>query len=379
MKSDRTKNNTREVMLKGYWPYKAPMGYENIKPKHRAIFHKYIITEEGRELKKGFQMILEERYNHQEIIDILRSRGVNLSAKNFRLVFSNPFYTGYVTGSLVDGKLIKGHHPALVDLKTFLKVQELLNKSPLLGLRRQAKREPLSLKGFAIDEKSGGKFTGFEKKGNWYYKTMVTGNSTNVNARILNGLFFELLKKYQYNPKNKETLTQLLKEEVKFQMGNKLTDEKVIRKNLTEKKSFLVKLEQKFINDEITKEIYQNHIEKTNEEIHSLEKQFDNTFGKSSTLEKAVEKCMKIAQNLSSAWLSGDYISKQKLQKLVFPEGIIYNKEKNEVLPFRINSLFSAIPLLERVSEENKNGDFSQNRQNSSKVPRTGIEPAHHC
>lgn len=88
---------------------------------------------------------------------------------------------------------------------------------------------------------------------------------------------------------------------------------------------------------------------------------------------------MKIAQNLSSAWLSGDYISKQKLQKLVFPEGIIYNKEKNEVLPFRINSLFSAIPLLERVSEENKNGDFSQNRQNSSKVPRTGIEPAHHC
>lgn len=109
---------------------------------------------------------------------------------------------------------------------------------------------------------------------------MVTGNSTNVNARILNGLFFELLKKYQYNPKNKETLTQLLKEEVKFQMGNKLTDEKVIRKNLTEKKSFLVKLEQKFINDEITKEIYQKHIEKTNEEIHSLEKQFDNTFGK---------------------------------------------------------------------------------------------------
>ncbi|RYF78989.1 MAG: recombinase family protein [Chitinophagaceae bacterium] len=61
-KSDRTKINTMEVMLKGYWPYGTPLGHKNLKEKHRACFHEYIITEEGKELKKAFQLKAEGKY-----------------------------------------------------------------------------------------------------------------------------------------------------------------------------------------------------------------------------------------------------------------------------------------------------------------------------
>jgi hypothetical protein len=44
----------REVLLKGYWPYGTPLGYQNLKPKHRAVDHKYVITEEGKLIKKAF-------------------------------------------------------------------------------------------------------------------------------------------------------------------------------------------------------------------------------------------------------------------------------------------------------------------------------------
>lgn len=80
-------------------------------------------------------------------------------------------------------------------------------------------------------------------------------------------------------------------------------------------------------------------------------------------LEKAVDKSLKIAQNISSAWLLATYEEKQQLQKLVFPDGMLYNKQKKQVRTPRINSLFAAIEPLVKVSIQNKNGDPVTNRQ----------------
>ncbi|RYF78990.1 MAG: hypothetical protein EON98_15190, partial [Chitinophagaceae bacterium] len=66
---------------------------------------------------------------NQEIISRLNAKGVRISEKSFRWIFSNPFYAGYNSGSLVEVKLIKGKHPALIDLKTFLKANEILKGS----------------------------------------------------------------------------------------------------------------------------------------------------------------------------------------------------------------------------------------------------------
>jgi site-specific DNA recombinase len=84
-------------------------------------------------------------------------------------------------------------------------------------------------------------------------------------------------------------------------------------------------------------------------------------------------------QNISQTWITANYKDKQKLQQLVFPEGIYFNKEIGRVRISKINSLFAAIPIIARDTEENKNGDSLTNRHQSSQVPRTGIEPAHPC
>jgi len=64
-------------------------------------------------------------------------KGVEISEKSFRSVMSNQFYTGYVTGNLVDGKLIKGHHPALIDFKTFMKANEILAKANIVNVAKK--------------------------------------------------------------------------------------------------------------------------------------------------------------------------------------------------------------------------------------------------
>ena len=379
LKSDRTSINTREVMLKGYWPYTTPMGYKNLKPKHRACFHEYLITEEGKQLRKGFQMIADQRYQFKDVIDHLASRGVRITKTSFRHVFSNPFYAGFVTGKLVGGKLVKGLHPPLVDIKTFMRVQDILNDNPIAGIPKVSRHDEVPLKTFARDEASRRPFTGYKTKGIWYYKTKEGPMPVNVNANYLNGAFSNLLSQYEYKPQLRKKIEAAMSAKLKQRLAGVAKDSAQIKKKIAEKKALLEKIEHKFITDRISDDIYQKHSEKIRNEIHAMSKEIDMSQIDSSNLELAVSKCLTIAQNLSQAWVSAEYEQKQRLQKLIFPEGIMYNKQKGVVRTVKVNCLFESIPLLEGISAENKKGDPIQNRLKSNQVPRTGFEPAHPC
>ena len=63
----------------------------------------------------------------------------------------------------------------------------------------------------------------------------------------------------------------------------------------------------------------------------------------------------------------------KSLQKLVYPDAIVYSKEKGVVQTARVKSLFDEIAPLASIVNKNKNGDSSMNRQNSSQVPGTNL------
>ena len=378
-KSDRTSINTREVMLKGYWPYATPFGYENLKKKQRACFHEYIITEDGKQLKKAFALKAAGKMNNKEIVAYLKSRGANITAKNFRLIFSNPFYAGFITGKLLEGKLVKGHHPALIDLKTFLKANNVLMQYPNVGKPKITKHNEVPLKIFAKDEFSKQPLTGYITKGNWYYKTKKTQIPVNIKAEKLNSLFIFYLSGFEYKKEYQPKLKKLLNEKLKERLFQTVEETKMLKKKISEKGSQLEKMEEKFLNDTISKELYDKYTVKYNDEINQLKADLGKCEINGSNLELAVEKCLTIAQNVSSTWVTASFENKQRLQQLVFPDGILYNKKKEAVRTSRVNSLFASIPLLVKVIAENKNGDSMKNRQMSLKVPTKGIEPSHPC
>ncbi len=67
---------------------------------------------------------------------------------------------------------------------------------------------------------------------------------------------------------------------------------------------------------------------------------------------------------------SASYENKQRLQKLIFPSGILYNKQKGEVRTSKINSLFAQIEPLERGLSKKKKGNPDEDCLKSSSVPR---------
>jgi hypothetical protein len=95
-----------------------------------------------------------------------------------------------------------------------------------------------------------------------------------------------------------------------------------------------LKLEERFINDEIPLDLYKKYNEKYNIEEQELKQQVGNYLEISSNLENAIKKGLKIAQNIGQLWVSSDFDNKTKLQKLVFPEGIAYDRQKKQISNF---------------------------------------------
>jgi site-specific DNA recombinase len=374
-RSSRTITNTREVMQKGYWPYATPLGYQNLKPKHRACEHQYIITEQGQWLKKAFKWKAEGILTNKQIIERLNGSGLALNEKNFRWVISNPFYAGYVTGKLVNGKLIKGKHPALIDLQTFLKANQWLKQEPVAGIVKTHHNEALPLKIFAKADLLGSPLTGYIKKGNWYYKARGNKAKLNVNADKLNGQFAAFLGQFEYRKDYKEKLKKALQSRLKSELANILQENTLHKKRLTELENLLEGMEERFVLGELSHDLYEKYSSKYKIEITELKEKLKEYSFDGSNLDTVIEKGLSIAENLSQLWLSFKYEEKQKLQYLIFPNGILYNKEKDAVRTEKINALFAEIPHLKRILEENKKGNSTKNCLQSYSVHRTGIEP----
>ena len=54
-------------------------------------------------------------------------------------------------------------------------------------------------------------------------------------------------------------------------------------------------------------------------------------------IENAVDNCLSIAQNLSQSWVTAEYERKQRMQSMVFPGGLLYNKQNGVVRTPRVN------------------------------------------
>ena len=64
-----------------------------------------------------------------------------------------------------------------------------------------------------------------------------------------------------------------------------------------------------------------------------------------------IEKSIEISQDINNYWQLGDLEEKRKIQKLVFPEGIVVDTTNRTYLTSKVNSLFFAKSQFKRTSE----------------------------
>lgn len=157
---------------------------------------------------------------------------------------------------------------------------------------------------------------------------------------------------------------------------NKDDNIELMEKQLKEIVKKIERIEERFVLDEIERELYQKSIKKYKTEKQEIEGQMQKMDFKVSNLSEYLDQSIMLASKLPEIWASGHYEAKQNLQYLVFPEGIYYNKQNDKCRTERVNSVFALMASISSNSIQKRSGLKSKNSVKSALVAGTGLEPA---
>lgn len=368
----------KKKVKQGYWVSTCPIGYTNLNKHYTADKHEYVINEDGKLLQKAFEWKDSGLYKTDvQIAKKLTQLGLKINEKVLSRVFRNPFYCGKVVSNLLPGEVFEGKHPALVSEELFLRINGVFRQSKL-AQKRNKENDLFPLKGFAKCDETGNSLTGYisRRKGRadiHYYKAR---QGHNKNASQLHEQFLTLLQSYQLDktlvPEFKQVFTDVFNYYTKGN-GNDLN---TLKQNRGTIKATLDKIEERFVIGEIDRELYEKYSSKYKTELAAIEKEIIETESfDCSNLDLIINKAVDISENLSKIWHSGDYLTKQRVQYLVFPDGIRYDKKNDHVLTPKVNAVFSCIPLLTDNTKATKKGKAAIYDRLSHRVELVGVEP----
>lgn len=343
----------RDKFTKGIWVVRAPIGYDIVRVNDDR---KIVINETGKKLRKAF-VWKSEGFKNAEIIMRLQGMGIPMYKQQLTKIFKNPFYCGLIVHGLLDGEVVEGKHEALISKNLFLKVNNIHKSQSGYGVPHKKEQDEIPLKVFMLSSVCGVPFTGYEvkKKGLWYYKCRTTGCRCNRNAQEVHSLFIELLSNYSI----KEHLTTPLMEKMKllWKVINKdaVESEKELKKRLIDIENKIENVEEGYyVNKDMSKEIFEKFYGKSNKERQEIHIQLTQSTEKISNPDFAISKALRLSTELSTVWTSSDIKKKERLQKLVFPEGIVYDRKNNAFRTPKINIIFELIAGLKRITGDEK-------------------------
>ena len=214
------------------------------------------------------------------------------------------------------------------------------------------------------------------KKGFTITSVEPKGARCNKSANKIHKDFTKILDSFQVDPKYNETVKEVMLYTYDNLTKELRTEHAQLKKQLKEIEEKIDAIEERFAVGEIDTEIYQKFKSKYTANQKQISTTLSQSAISSSNLTKAIDVALKLATNISDIWTLGDLKQKKRIQRLVFPSGIGYDKQNDAVRTLKTNSLFSLISIAQRELLKTKNGKSIQMNQFSVRVSPEGFEPS---
>lgn len=343
LRRQKSMAGVKERLLKGEWCTKPPVGYDILRTNGEK---KIILNEKSKILKKMFQWKAEERLPNEEIRKRLINLNVNYSLGRISEILTNPFYCGIMVHKALEGEVLEGKHEKLISKNMFLQVNGILNEKKL-GLQTRKERKEIALKRFALCEACFQPMRGYIANScdTPYYKCNTPNCKCNRNADVVNTKFENLLLGYKTNVIYDKLIRQQLKHTFTQMNASTEANQAAAKTKIADLSKSLERLEERFILEEITGELYQKYKAKFEKEKDEIELQISKNKIEMSKLDDYIDYSLNLSINLRKMWASGDYTQRQELQNTFFPKGITYNRQKDECRSIEVNE------FLEEVSD----------------------------
>ena len=174
--------------------------------------------------------------------------------------------------------------------------------------------------------------------------------------------FIELLNNYQLaDDKYVAPMKEIMYHTFKTEHESRILETTVQQKRIVEISKKLERLEERFVFEEISKAQYDKFKQKLEADKFEMEENLYKDGFNLSNLEKAIDLSLKYSLKLPELWSSGDLKVKRSIQKMVFPEGILFDYENDIYRTIRANSIFNLIPSFSYSLNGKKKGQTQKN------------------
>lgn len=351
MRTDKFVSGKEQCLRSGAWVLQVPRGYYK-EGKSRSTYCR--LNNDGKLIAKAFRWKLDGLAG-TEIIARLRPFGMYLTQQRLHQILTNPFYAGKIRHKATCGEVIDGQIEPAVSYKDFLRVQEIL--SGRTGRYVQAKQKPdLPLTRYLYCAADGNAFTSYTKhkktsmglKDYHYYKCNHSGCGTNENAERMHERFELILSRFNLEERMLERFRDVARSLLEEYTKEAVQQRTTLKKQLTELENNQRKMAVRRALGEIQQDVYEIGVQELQSRKDVLTLEYEKWNEKLSNSEGFISKVIATASNIRDLWKEGSLETKRKIQKLVFPDGINWDKEISDYRTENRNPFFG---LIERFSE----------------------------
>jgi hypothetical protein len=341
---ERTRERMRASLLSGRFPWPAPIGYLNCGTKQPGASNLVLDPDRAPLVRKAFELVASGNYRKRDVLTMINDLGLRtrrsnqpLSAQTFIKLLEHPVYCGYVCSPTWKARA-KGLHEPLVSEEMFNTVQDILKGKKPTATPHKRKNADFPLKGSVHCYSCGKKLTaGWSTNGHsearkfgsyWCFnRDCLAIKSRHAQKHTLESSFAKLLDRLNPDPEALKQFPAILAEVWKQRQGDSDAIAKSLARNLDDHK----KLKQALLVAKLKGEIPQSDYEQANalfdNEIATLESNYAEANSHKATFEQLLTFADKVLQNLGETWNHAGIDQKQRVQKVLFPNGLQYSPE----------------------------------------------------
>lgn len=284
--------------------------------------------------------------SNSEILSKLSMMGLEISKQELHKILVNPFYAGKITHKLINYEMVDGQIEPAVSYSNFLRVQEILSgKTGKYTHRKQNDNCPLVK--YVLCGDDGTPFTAYKRRKNdrvyYYYKCNKVGCKTNVSANEMHGKYEDILPGYDLSKNMLMNFSDLLKESFECVSKEQEESRSQYKKQLSQLEKNIKTVKTRHAIGEVSNEDYAEIMKDFNERRDEILLNLEKVGNNLSNFEKVIPLIISKASDLRSLWRDGNYETKRKIEYLVYPNGIFWDKKNRSYRTENRNSVFDLL------------------------------------
>lgn len=382
IRSQKIKDGIRGARKLGRWTSNAPIGYKNT----RDDVNKPIIVphpEKAPIVRWAFKEVAKGERAPNVIRLEVNAKGINVCKTSFYLMLRNPVYIGkvIVPASKDEPQLIStGIHEPLISDELFYKVQMTMDgKNKRINKRTSFRdRDELPLRGILSCSKCGKHVTGSGSKSrtgarHFYYHCLHCSKER-YRADTVNKEMEDLLSAVYITEEVETLYNEIVQKEFTKVRENSKMDAKQMQQEVSKLEERKKKLQQTFLNDELSAQDYTELKQALEQRIMELKVEIsENKEQKNGLLDEIKNGILTIPKLLES-YRNSDVQEKKKLIGSIFPEKFVF--KNNRIGTTELAEAFAMILNYSKGFKKQKSGQNKYFNCLSALVESEGFEPS---